>query len=333
MAMPFRLALLGLAHPHAPGLLRQIVEHPDEFALVGLHDPDPQVQAARRAEWEPQHGGLPWRTSIDGLLTEPADGVAVESPQHDNLRLARLALESGRPVLLEKPAGCDLAEHRAVVDLARRLGLHVQMLYLFRYMSAVQELLARARRGELGPIYHYAARLPKDLTLYAEHESELGRYAGGVFFEMAGHAIDLMVALLGAPRRVTPYLAHHHPTAPGRFTDDGLAVFEYDGAWATVSVPALEIVPAQRRFEVYGSDGGCIIPNLGSGHLANQPFQTLEVFRRGDAAWQRLDLPAATLQIRDLREFAAVVSGRKPPDFTLEHDLLVQRLLLEASGM
>ena len=44
-------------------------------------------------------------------------------------------------------------------------------------------------------------------------------------------------------------------------------------------------------------------------------------------------LPAATLQISDLREFAAVVAGKKRPDFSMEHDLAVQETLLRASGM
>ena len=42
---------------------------------------------------------------------------------------------------------------------------------------------------------------------------------------------------------------------------------------------------------------------------------------------------AATLQIADLHEFAATVAGKKVPDYSSEHDLLVQKLLLEACGM
>ena len=46
-----------------------------------------------------------------------------------------------------------------------------------------------------------------------------------------------------------------------------------------------------------------------------------------------LEPQAATLQIADLREFAAVVAGKKRPDFSAEHDLAVQETLLRASGM
>jgi predicted dehydrogenase len=207
------------------------------------------------------------------------------------------------------------------------------MIYLFRYMSAVQELLQRVRKGDIGPVYEFRARLPKDLRDYQRYVEELKPYKGGMFFEMAGHVIDLMVALLGKPKAVTPFLAHHHQEPPANYVDNGMAVFGFERAWGIVEVPALEVAPHSRRIEVYGTGGACVIPHLGSGHLANKNIQPLEVYRAGDADWKQLELPAQVLQIRDLREFAAVIGGKKPPDFSMEHDLAVQETLLRASGM
>jgi hypothetical protein len=67
--------------------------------------------------------------------------------------------------------------------------------------------------------------------------------------------------------------------------------------------------------------------------LKNKDSQPVEVYRRGQAEWQTLDLRARPLQISDLREFAAVVANKKRPDFSVEHDLAVQETLLRASGM
>jgi predicted dehydrogenase len=332
--MPFRFAMLGMWHTHADGLVRQIAAHPQEFSLVGFYDRDPQVIARRRKDWEPRLGGnLRIFDKPEALVREPIDGVVVEGRVHENLRLARVGLDQGKPVLLEKPAGDDFDEFRRLVDQAQKKHLHVQLIYLFRYMSAVQEMLQRVRKKELGRIYHYRARLPKDITLYKSYVEELGQYKGGMFFEMAGHVIDMMVAILGTPRRITPFLAHHHREPPETFIDNGVAMFEYPNAWASVEVPALEIAPHSRRIEVFGTEGALVIPHLGSGHLANRNTQPVEVFRRGQANWQTVELEARTLQISDLREFVAVVGGKKRPDFTLEHDLIVQETLLRASGM
>jgi predicted dehydrogenase len=331
--MPLKLGMLGMWHVHADGIVRQVVAHPDEFALVGFHDAELDVVAVQSRKWESQVPGFRVFGSAEELLRQPLDGVVVEGRISDNLRWARLALEAGFPVLLEKPAGVNLDEHRRLIELARGKRLHVQMIYLFRYMSAVQELLARGRRGDLGAIYEFRGRLPKDLPLYASLADELRDYRGGIFFEMAGHLVDMMVALLGKPRRVVPFLAHHHTAEPLSFVDNGMALFEFERAYGIAEVPALEVVPQARRIEVYGTGGACVIPHLGSGHLGNNAVQPIEVFRTGMTDWQRLEPRAATLQIADLREFAAILAGKKAPDFGMEHDLIVQEALLTASGM
>src|SRR4029453_16814160 len=128
-------------------------------------------------------------------------------------------------------------------------------------------------------------------------------------------------------------MAHHHTRPPQSFIDNGVAIFEFAHAFGIIEVPSLEVAPHSRRIEVYGTAGACAIPPLGSGHLANRNIQPIEVFHKGQSDWQTSELTAATLQIADLREFAAVVGGKKRPDFTQEHDLAVQKALLQACGM
>ncbi len=331
-AVPLKLGMLGMWHSHANGVVRQVTEHPEEFSLVGFYDSDRAVAADRRKAWEPKVPGFKLFDSPEALLKEPMDGVVVEGQVYENLKFARMALESGRPVMLEKPAGTDLGEHRKLIALAREKKLHVQMIYLFRYMSAVQEVFSRARKGGFGRIYEFRARLPKDLREYRYFVDQLKPYKGGMFFEMAGHIIDMMVAVLGKPKSVKGFLGHHHSEPPETYLDHGVAVFGFDHAWGISEVPAIESVPHARRLEVYGTGGAAAIPHLGSGHLANKDIQPIDVCKSG-GQWERLELKAQTLHIKDLREFAAVIAGRKEPEFSMDHDLVVQEALLEASGM
>jgi predicted dehydrogenase len=328
-----RLAMLGMWHTHADGLVRQVAAHPKEFQLVGFYDPDAKLVARRQKSWTTLVGKMPIFEKPEHLLREPLDGVVVEGRVYENVRLAQLAVDADKPVLLEKPAGDNLDDFRRLQDAAQRKHLHVQMAYLFRYMPAVEELLKRARRGDLGRVYFFRARLPKDLPSYKRYVEELGRYRGGIFFEMAGHMVDMMHALLGRPRQTTPFLAHHHRGGPASFTDNGVAVFSFEHSWASIEVPALEVAPFSRRFEVYGTEGALVIPHLGSGHLANPNIQPIEVYRSRQANWQTVNLPTRPLQISDLREFAACVLRKKQPDFSMAHDLAVQATLLRASGM
>jgi predicted dehydrogenase len=331
-APPMRLAMLGMWHSHADGIVNRVAENPKEFTLVGFHDPDPEVVAEKRRRWEPKIPGFKLFDKPEDLLDQKLDGVVVDGQVSDNLQHARMALERGLPVMLEKPAGVSLEEHRRLIGLAREKKLHVQMIYLFRYMSAVREMHARAKKNEFGKVYEFRARLPKALGDYKRNVWEVSRYKGGIFFEMAGHVIDMMVSILGKPATAAPFLAHHHQAEPATFIDNGIGIFGFEKAWGIIEVPALEVAPFQRRIEVYGTEGACVIPHLGSGHLANKNIQPIELTRNG-GAWERLELPAQTLQIMDLREFAAVVAGKKQPDYSMDHDLAVHEALLKSSGV
>src|SRR5437763_3389857 len=114
------------------------------------------------------------------------------------------------------------------------------MHYLYRYMPAVRRLLRHAGRGDLGQVYQFRARLPKALSDYRRFVEELKPYRGGIFFEMAGHAIDLMVAMLGKPKSVNGFLTHHHKEPPAAYVDNGVGVFGFEHAWGTVEVPGME---------------------------------------------------------------------------------------------
>src|SRR6185503_14261586 len=142
-APPMRLGMLGMWHSHADGIVNRVAENPKE--------------------WEPKIPGFKLFEKPEQLLAEKLDGVVVDGQVADNLKYARLALERGLPVMLEKPAGVSLEEHRKLIELAREKKLHVQMIYLFRYMSAVREMLARAKKNEFGKLYEFRARLPKAL--------------------------------------------------------------------------------------------------------------------------------------------------------------------------
>src|SRR5262245_24605219 len=127
--MPIRFGMLGMWHVHADGLIKQIAAHPDEFELVAVFDPEPEVVSLRRQTWSQLFSHLKWMSSPDDVLRESLDAVIVEGRVHDNLKLAKLGLSSGRPVLLEKPAGTCFDEFRLVAELAKQKQLHLQLIY------------------------------------------------------------------------------------------------------------------------------------------------------------------------------------------------------------
>ena len=87
------------------------------------------------------------------LEDETIVGIAIQGKVSENLGFAREALEHGKHVWLDKPAGDDLEAFRAVLEIAREKGLLVQLGYMFRYNAGFQFILDWAWSGKLGDIF------------------------------------------------------------------------------------------------------------------------------------------------------------------------------------
>jgi predicted dehydrogenase len=159
-------------------------------------------------------------------------------------------------------------------------------------------------------------------------EQDFHMFKGGVYFEMAGHYLDLMVALLGEPTAVRPHLAAHY--GDRKNVDNAVVVHEYGRCFATVDTAALHLnVDDTRRVEVYGTKGHAINMPYGEGTLE---LFLEESFEGYDAGSTHHELEPAADGPSMLGELAACIRGEKEPEFSFEHDLAVHRILMEGCG-
>jgi len=320
-------AQYGTAHAHASGKAETLQANPD-VALYGVYEPDPAVRA-RRAR-EPAYRDVRWFDSEDELLEHDAvAAVAVEGHVSGNLAVARRALEHGKHVWLDKPAGTGWQAFQELIELARKTGLLVQLGYMFRYNPGFRFILDWVHEGRLGHIFAVRGRMSQSLS--EERRAYLSAYEGGILFELLCHLIDIVVALLGRPTRITAFLRDELGTLPA-FEDNTLTVFEYPRAMAMLSSAAMEVSPFPvRRFEVHGTRGSIIL----------EPFETepelrlcLDRARHGfEAGWQRFPVESPPRYARSLAALVADIRGEKPPDRSLDHELTVQETVLRASGI
>jgi predicted dehydrogenase len=102
---------------------------------------------------------------------------------------------------------------------------------------------------------------------------------------------------------------------------------------AMIDIAAMETPPPARRFEVYGTRGSAIL----------EPFEPAGPIRlcldraAGDFApgEQRVAVPVQTRQALyecELEAFVATLHGQRPPDRSLDHEILVQETLLRMTG-
>jgi predicted dehydrogenase len=323
-----KFAYLGTWHSHAGMHVREATQRPDEFQLVGMYDPDPGVIARRKKEWSDPFPDLHVFPSVEAVLDSDAEAVIVEGHVYQNLDYAEAALEAGKHVLLEKPAGVNLAQLERIHKLSEQKGLCLQMAYMWRYNPAIHEMLRLAKLGAFGDIFYYRGHIPKPKSWHPQLAQEFTVYHGGIYFEMAGHLIDLMCILMGEPKAVQPNLGQHFDKR--NEVDNAVVVHQFENGLGTIDTAGMHIESGKtRRIEVYGTAGTAIHTPIGSNNLSLSLESPIEGYETG---WQDLTVATSSESPSLLREIAACIRGIKEPDYTLAHDLAVQRTLLAGCG-
>jgi predicted dehydrogenase len=326
--MKLKFAFLGSWHSHATMHVREAANRPDEVELLGMYDPDPAVIASCRERFAREGVVVPVIESEEAVLESDADAVIVEGHVYQNLDYAERALEAGKHVLLEKPAGVNLEQFQRIQRLANDKGLVLNLAYMWRYNPAIAETIRLAQSGALGQIYSYRGHIPKPKDWHPELDVEFKVYHGGAYFEMAGHLVDNMVALMGVPKSIHPYLRAHYGNR--QVVDNAAVIHEYDDGLAIIDMGSMAIGSA-RRIEVHGTGGTAIHAPIGSVNLSLAVERNVDEYRAG--GWQDIEMGETGSEWSLLREMRACIERSKEPDYSPEHDLAVQKILFEGCGV
>ena len=328
--MQVKIAQFGISHDHAAGKT-QVMKASDAVDFCGIFEPAPEVR--ERLGTNPAYEGVHWfSTPAEILEDETIAAIAVQGRVSQNLAFAHRAIDCGKHLWLDKPAGDDLDVFRALLDRARERGLLVQLGYMFRYNAGFQFILDWAKSGKLGDIFSVRGRIssgPSSAKEWQRWDSR-GEREGGIMFILACHLVDIIVALLGRPTRVNSFLQ----TAGHEFEwyrDNAIATFEYAGALAVLESSAREVSPgASRRLEVYGTRGSAILEPLEPPALR----LCLDEARAGYAeGWQTVPVENRPRYVESLGAFVADIRGEKKPDRSLDHEFIVQETVLRAAGL
>lgn len=319
-----KIGQIGVGHAHASKL--SVYRASSEYDVVGVVEPNDELWS--QAQSQPAFAGLK-RLSRDDLLSEPGlKAVLVETQVRNLLSNARVCVDAGLHVHIDKPAGESLADFQAILDTASRKGLLVQMGYMYRYNPGMVLLREFLRNGWLGELFELHTVMSK--VLGRADRNEIAEYPGGSMFELGCHVIDLVVAILGTPQRVTAFPRHSSAEAD-TLLDNMLAVFEYPKATATVRSSVVEIDGgARRHLTLCGTGGTFHIQPL------DQPVAWVTLakatgkYPRGTT---EITLPKYSRYVDDAHDMAKILRGEKASDFPPEHDLAVQRSLLQACGL
>ena len=112
--------------------------HPD-VDLVGVVDTDPETASKVAGE-----AGCKAYTD-PAELVDKVDAVSIVVPTTAHLDVAKLFLDAGKHVLLEKPIATTMAEGQEIVRHAEQAGLILQIGHLERFNAGVMALAERIK--------------------------------------------------------------------------------------------------------------------------------------------------------------------------------------------
>lgn len=328
MNKKIRLGQIGIGHNHAGAKMEAARKFPDLFEIVGYAEEN--TQWVQRRGGEAAYAGVP-RLSLQEVL-QHSDAVLVESDVWDLTRYAKMCVDAGKHIHMDKPASGTLAEYKEVLDTAQRKGLVVQLGYMYRYNPAVLKCLDFIRRGDLGEIYSINA----EMSTYhpVAYKKWLTNFNGGILYILGSHLVDLIVHIMGKPQRITTFMKHTGLDGVD-FEDNNLAVLEYEKALARIFVSSVEVNGyGRRQLVVSGSRATvniCPLENpirmtYSDTSITQQTYRDVKV-----------DIPVEDhteggRYDRMMCDFYAYIRGEKQNPFSYEHDYLVQEVLSEMIG-
>ena len=245
------VACLGITHPHASGRVRAVQRRAD-LRRMGAADDSPLLGPFTAAL------GLEARTK-QAILDDPGVHVVyVHSKSHAMADLTIEALEAGKDVLCEKPAGRNAADVRRIVEAVERTGGRVQVGYCWRFSPAVekmQEVLASGRLGKVLQVRAHGGCSHGEAD--TDHMKQPGDI-GGAMFVISCHLFDRVIHHFGMPRSVNARIAKF-PGAmdPTSREDAAGAVLTYDDKLVVVDFFSWDPLPWLENWDLtaYGTDG------------------------------------------------------------------------------
>jgi scyllo-inositol 2-dehydrogenase (NADP+) len=235
--------------------------------LAGLALHGPLIDAEKRLQLQVVACGHPERVHRDfptvqvvatpeALLEDSrVELVVVAAPNAVHHRLATLALQAGRHVVMEKPMAPRSSEADELIELAKRRGRLLSVFHQRRWDGDFLTVQRCIQAGLLGRVSTYIARYDRFHLHSKGGWREQDQPGSGVLWDLGAHLVDQTLCLFGMPASV---LADVGAQRSGALTDDYFhLVLGYGELRVILHAGSLIRAPGP-RFEVHGDLGSLV---------------------------------------------------------------------------
>ncbi|MCJ1479728.1 hypothetical protein MMC13_008414 [Lambiella insularis] len=196
-----------------------------------------------------------YRSAEDMIKDKAVDVVLVLTVPQTHFQFAKLALESGKHVVVEKPFTVTSKDADELISIARARQRLLTVYQNRRWDVDFLTVSEVIRNNTLGRIVEFE-------THYDRYRPEAGSSwktqplpGGGVVYDLGSHLLDQVVVTFGMPRKITGFIGSQREHNPNGFEDSCTILLHYDGMMVTVKASVLSLETAQLRYWVRGQKG------------------------------------------------------------------------------
>ena len=202
MATPVRMAMIGCGGM-ARGHLRRILKQTDTTEVVALCEPSDEALAETAAVFETERIPVPPNEPDLGKLlpTFKPETAFIVTPHALHYEQARLCLEAGVDVLMEKPMVMNAVEARSLIEARDATGKMLVVAFNGSLSPRIREASRLLRSGKLGRIVNISASIWQGWGTVTEGKwrQDPAISGGGFMFDTGAHMMNTVADLAGEP--------------------------------------------------------------------------------------------------------------------------------------
>ncbi len=239
---------IGAMHDHAALIMETLKKLPEVFEVVAYAIPKDEVNV------QPESYSGVSKVPIDEILNLPnIDAAIIETSEKNLTKYALMAAEKELHIHMDKPGGMELSEFEKLINSVKQKDLVFHLGYMYRYNSAVIDLMKDLESGKLGEIYSVEAQMNCMHTV--DKRKWLSSMPSGMLFFLGCHLIDLIYRIQGEPQEIIP-LSCATGIDGVEAKDYGMVALKYKNGISFAKSSAIEPCGFMRRqLVVTGSKG------------------------------------------------------------------------------
>ena len=177
-----------------------INSHPD-VEVIAVADPASNILSILNKYIESIRISKDYNTILEEMKI---DAVLVCTPPHLHYNILKKAAERGVHVFVEKPFTANESEAKELSDIFEKNNLVNQVGYVNRFNDVFKKVKELIEKSLIGKIIRFRSEM-FSCTINKKNDESSWRGShkkgGGVVFEMASHAIDLVNYIIGQPEK------------------------------------------------------------------------------------------------------------------------------------